>query len=269
MKRIIRSEEKLRVPSKPIKFWAENLKDIDTTYGTEVINALKEVLTAKKDLVALAAPQIGYDARIFCIKFNDVIKTFINPIITRKAEPKFICETCASFPNKQFLLLRPTEVEIKYYNDEFKYEDNKLLGTAASIFDQQYQILDGVLPIDISLVSDINEDGMLTDEDLEHSEEAYEIYKQFIEAKTKAAAKEAATNEEDEKIYKDLKFTEDVVNGRIQVINPELDKEINNAKKKAKKALRYQDSLQKNAERQATRAALNQYLKTHRRGNRR
>lgn len=267
MKRIIRSEEKLRIPSKPIKFWSTNVEEIDTAYGNEVINAIKEVLTAKKDLVALSAPQIGYDARIFCIKFNDTIKTFINPIITRKAEPKFICETCASFPNKQFLLLRPTEIEIKYYNDEFKYEDNKLLGTAASIFDQQYQILDGVLPGDISLVSDINEDGMLTDEDLEHSEEAYEIYKQLIAAKAAKAKEEAANSEEDEKVYKDLKFTEDVVNGRIQVVNPELDKEINEAKRKAKKALRYQDSQQRQADRQATRAALNQYLKTHRRGN--
>jgi len=267
MKRIVRSLEKLRLPSKPVKFWSEDETKIDTTYCTEVIEALKEVLTAKKDLIALSAPQIGYDARIFCIKFNDVIKTFINPIITRKAEPKFICETCASFPNKQFLLLRPTEIEIKYYNDEFKYEDNKLLGTAAGIFDQQYQILDGVVPIDISLVSDITEDGELTDEDLEHSEEAYEIYKQLIKAKAEAAAKAANTNDFDKEVYKNLKFTEDVVNGRIQVVNPELDKEVQAAKNKAKKALRYQDKLQKDADRQATRAALSRYLNTHKRGN--
>lgn len=258
MKRIVKSEEKLRKPASPVKFITET--EFDTAYAKEVIDELTAVLTAKKDVVALAAPQIGIDARIFCIKFNDQIKAFVNPIITRKSNPKFICETCASFPTKQYLLLRPAELEVKYYNEDFKYEDNKLLDTAASLFDQQYQILDGVLPGDMSLVSDIEENGPITDEDLENPEEFYEVYKQLIKAKTATTVEEVASDEADKKLYNHLKFTENVINGRVQVVNPELDKELKNAKDKARKVLAMSHSKDKSALKQATKAELSKYL---------
>lgn len=228
MKRIVKSEEKLREACEPIKFMVET--GIDKTQGLEIIEQLKEVLEAKPKLVALAAPQIGIKSRIFCIKFDGCIKTFMNPIITKKSEPKFICETCASFPNKQILLLRPTELEVKYYNEEFKYEDNKLLGTAASLFDQQYQLLDGQLPIDLGLVSDIEADGEITDADLADEtfvKSTYELYKQLITVKTSAAISEVESDDDSKKLFNQLAFTEKVINGRAQVIsedNPALDK---------------------------------------------
>jgi peptide deformylase len=36
------------------------------------------------NILALAAPQIGHKVRIFGIRFNDTIKVFINPVITKK-----------------------------------------------------------------------------------------------------------------------------------------------------------------------------------------
>lgn len=47
----------------------------------EIISALKHTIELN-NLVSLSAPAIGYNKRIFCIKFDTEIKTFINPIIS-------------------------------------------------------------------------------------------------------------------------------------------------------------------------------------------
>ena len=49
----------------------------------EIIVNLKETLRQHKDGVGLAAPQIGYNKRIFVINFKGDIRTFINPIISK------------------------------------------------------------------------------------------------------------------------------------------------------------------------------------------
>ena len=60
-------------------------------------------------------------------------------------------------------------------------EDNKLLGIAARLFDQQYQLLDGVSPADLGLVSDIEQDGSLSELTEEEFNQVIEIYKQFVQ----------------------------------------------------------------------------------------
>ena len=157
MEAIITDIEVLSAPAEPLTFLTE--QGAQTEEGTEIVNKIKEVMEANKELLALAAPQIGINKRIFCLRFNDQIKTFINPIITKKKGLNIVIETCASMPGKEIVIGRPEEVTVVYYNDEFKYEDNKLVGVAASLFDQQAQILDGVLPSELGLVSDIEEDG--------------------------------------------------------------------------------------------------------------
>ena len=156
---IIYDIDVLSVPSEPLTFLTD--QGAKTEEGEEIISKIKEVMEANTELLALAAPQIGINKRIFCLRFNDQIKTFINPIITKKKGLNIVVETCASMPGKEIVIGRPEEITVVYYNDEFKYEDNKLVGVAASMFDQQAQILDGVLPSELGLVSDIEEDGKI------------------------------------------------------------------------------------------------------------
>ena len=47
-------------------------------------------------------------------------------------------------PGQEILITRPEEITIVYYNDEFKYEENKLLGAAARLFDQSAQLLESL-----------------------------------------------------------------------------------------------------------------------------
>jgi peptide deformylase len=165
MSNIITDIDQLKQPAEPLEFLTED--GVQPEECLEIISKIKDELLANNNIIALSAPQIGINKRIFCMRFNDQIKTFINPIITKKSGLSIVIETCESMPGKEIVIGRPEEVTIVYYNEDFKYEDNKLLGIAASLFDQQAQILDGILPCELGLVSDIIEDGNITEADLE------------------------------------------------------------------------------------------------------
>ena len=229
MEQIIFDLEKLQQPSEPLTFLTES--GVKAEEGNGIISKIKSVMEANTELLALSAPQIGINKRIFCLRFNDQIKTFINPIVTKKKGLTFTVETCASMPNKEIVIGRPEEVTVVYYNEEFKYEDNKLLGVAASLFDQQAQILDGVMPSELGLVSDIEADGKIEDADME---EIIKFYKDtFLPSKLAALNSVIEADAEAAKDFRQLMFTEGVINGRIAVVESE---EETAKRAKAKKA---------------------------------
>ena len=254
MENIIIDLEKLAQPAEPLTFLTE--AGAKTEEGSEIVAKIKEVMEANPELLALTAPQIGINKRIFCLRFNDQIKTFINPIITKKKGLNIIIETCASMPGKEIVIGRPEEVTVVYYNEDFKYEDNKLLGAAASLFDQQAQMLDGVLPTELGLVSDIEEDGKIEEADLA---EIIPFYKDtFLPSKLACLNKAIESDEEAVKDFKHLKFTEDVINGRIAVVENEAE----TAKRaKAKKAANKAIFGMKRAEKAAQKQDFNNYIK--------
>lgn len=217
MEQIVIDLHKLQQPSEPLTFLTKD--GAETEEGTDIFNKIKEIMMADDTLLALSAPQIGINKRIFCLRFNDQIKTFINPIITKKKGLNIVVETCASMPGKEIVIGRPEEITVVYYNEEFKYEDNKLLGVAASLFDQQAQILDGIVPYELGLVSDIEADGKIEEADME---EIVKFYKDtFLPSRLATLKTVIEADEEAVKDFKQLTFTEGVINGRIAVVEPE------------------------------------------------
>lgn len=222
MKEFIFNTEQLKQPAEPLTFIEAD--GIHPEEGKEIIEDLKAALKENPSLVAINAPAIGINKRIFCIKFNDTIKTFINPIIIKKAGLDIRAETNICFPNKEFIIGRPTEVTVVYYNEDFKYEENKLLNEAAAIFSAQTELLDGVLPTEIGLVSDITEDGSVAALTEDEFTKVKDIYKDYIKAKLATLEKEISVDSAAQKDYAQLKFAENVINGRTQVIvdNPKI-----------------------------------------------
>ena len=258
MSKIITNVEELTKAALPLRFLTEAGPEKEE--GTTIINSIKEAMEADKTILALSAPQIGIDSRIFCIRFNDTIKTFINPIVTKKSNYVVKPETFISMPGKEILITRPEELTVVYYTDEFKYEENKLLGAAARLFDQHCQLLDGVLPSDLGLVSDVETDGSLADLSEEEIAQVIEIYKQFIKAKTAGLQKQIEEDEEVKKQYNALKFTEKVINGDALVISGEgKDAEKRHKQAQSVAALSIKGAMQ--AEKQAYRANLNNFLR--------
>ena len=255
METIIFDLEKLAQPAEPLTFLTE--EGAKTEEGTEIIAKIKAVMENDNSLLALSAPQIGINKRIFCLRFNDQIKTFINPIITKKKGLKITIETCASMPGKEIVIGRPEEITVVYYNEDFKYEDNKLIGIAASLFDQQAQILDGVLPNELGLVSDIEEDGKIEDSDLA---EIVPFYKDtFLPSKLASLNSAIEADEEAATAFQHLKFTEGVINGRIAIIENE---EETAKRAKAKKAANKAIIGMNRAEKAAQKRDFNNYVKS-------
>lgn len=255
MNSIITDLEKLAQPAEPLTFLTDT--GAQTEEGSKIISQIKDVMDKNPELLALSAPQIGINKRIFCLRFNDQIKTFINPIITKKKGLNIIIETCASMPGKEIVTGRPEEITVVYYNEDFKYEDNKLLGVAASMFDQQAQILDGVLPSELGLVSDIELDGKIEENDLE---EIIPFYRDtFLPSKLNSLKEVIEADEDTAKNFKHLKFTESVINGRIAVVESEADAgKRSRAKKVANKAFM---SMNK-AEQAAQKRDFNNYVRS-------
>lgn len=264
MKRIVTDIKKLSIPCEPLEFLTE--QGVMKEEGQEIIAAIKEAMEKKPDLIALAAPQIGIKKRIFCIRFNDVIKTFINPVIKKVSTESIIrIETCASLPNTDIVICRPKEIEIVYYTDEFKYEDNKLLDAAAAIFEQQYQLLEGIVPGQslkilapehTLTVDDINniiasshsgggllfpvetEDEHITSEDIPEIAKYLASYCEYFKALGESL--KDSTDEAIKAHYKQLKFADDVIYGKVLIVDegPKLNREQRRAAEKRAKQLK-------------------------------
>lgn len=256
MLEIIKDIQQLTNAANPLHFLTE--KGTEKEEGLSIIGKIKEAMDADKTILALSAPQLGIDSRIFCIRFNDQIKTFINPIVTKKGKYEIKPETFVSMPGKEILITRPEEMTVVYYTDEFKYEENKLLGSAARLFDQHCQLLDGVTPAELGLVSDVEADGSLADLTEDEINQVIGIYKQFIKAKADALQKEIKEDPEVEKAYKQLQFTEKVINGDALVITD--DNEVR--KHKAAKQIATRSMIgAAQAEKQYRKVELNKFLK--------
>ena len=255
MVEIIKDIEKLTNPATPLQFLTE--QGVEKEEGLEIINKIKEAMEADSTILALSAPQIGIESRIFCIRFNDQIKTFINPIVTKKSKYEIKPETFVSMPGKEILITRPEELTVVYYTDEFKYEENKLLGAAARLFDQHCQLLDGVTPAELGLVSDVETDGSLADLSDDEIAQVTDIYKQFIKAKSAALQKEIEQDPELEKTYRQLKFTEKVITGEALVISDEDEARHKEANKLANRSI----MRAANIEKQQNKANLKQFLR--------
>lgn len=231
---IIQELTKLQIPAEPLTFLTP--EGPKTEEGQEIIEQIKQVLIEDPTLNALAAPMIGINKRIFCIKFQDNIKTFINPIITKKRGLKVIVETTPVLPGKEIVVGRPEEITAVYYNDTFKYEDNKLSDAAAWIFDQMCNFLDGITPDLLGMVSDLEADGKIEEEDIPAIIDFY--HNTFIPTRQVQLRELAGDDEETKKIAKQLKFTEEVINGRIEVVESEEDSARHSrAQKMANKAI--------------------------------
>ena len=157
-------KEILKIEDKEIEL-SERSVEIDTTVQNkecrEIASALKQTLK-KNNLVALSAPAIGIQRRIFVINFEEEIKTFINPIILNAKGLELSKETCSSIPGRKFLMLRNNDINVIYQKPTGKIESRELKGRAAFVFQHELQHLDGVLLSDL---------GLEIDEDFENATE--------------------------------------------------------------------------------------------------
>lgn len=178
----------------------------------ETILALKDTMK-ENNLLYLCSNQIGYDKRIFVIKFGEEYKTFINPIITKADNLTIEYETCVSIPGKTYIRPRHTGIHVTYQTPLGKIESRQLIGKAATLFQHCIDHLNGLLITDV---------GMEIDKDFINAtdEEKQEILKMYMESLDMKRKEVNDIIKEDEKLTKmhdAIQFMEEVAVGKVNI----------------------------------------------------
>ena len=185
----------------------------DSKLIQEIVLALKATMR-ENNLVCLAAPQIGYARRIFCLRFGaDDYRSFINPVIENNVGFQMSRETCASLPGKTFIIPRFNQVKVFYTTPLGKPLGGTFAGKAAFEFQNAMDMLNG------SLIDDI---GLEIDEDYDNASEEdraeiLRMYAESLDIRYKNLRKDIDADQELTDIEDAVKFINSVKNGETQI----------------------------------------------------
>ena len=179
----------------------------------EIIVNLKETLRQHKDGVGLAAPQIGYNKRIFVINFKGDIRTFINPIISKAEGLTLSRESCLSLPGKTYIRPRNNKITVVYQTPLGKAESRQMFGLAASVFQHELDHLDGLTLADIGHEIDENFDNATEEE----REELINAYLDSLDLRQKDVEKQISEDKELKQTANAINFMEKVQSGEIDI----------------------------------------------------
>jgi len=134
--------EIIKYPHKILSAKCESVEFPLTDEIEQLCKDLKETCIHHNGL-GLAAPQVGYDLRIFVFNKEEII---INPIIIAGSSKIWSEESCLSIPNASFKVRRWEEITVAYYNIEGKIINDLILkGLESVIFQHEFDHLKGIL----------------------------------------------------------------------------------------------------------------------------
>lgn len=134
--------------------------DIGSQHFQDLVFDLKDTLSATGNGIGLAAPQINVSYRVALIdipgpstRYGPVTpmpsKIYVNPQITVLEEDVAgYWEGCLSVPNMMGFVERPQYIRVDFLNDQGKQESVKLGGFLATVFQHEFDHLDGLLYVD-------------------------------------------------------------------------------------------------------------------------
>tara|TARA_E500000331_G_scaffold236931_1_gene227277 strand:+ start:7183 stop:7743 length:561 start_codon:yes stop_codon:yes gene_type:complete len=136
----------------------EKCKEISEDYAnlSQLIDDMFETMY-KASGVGLAAPQINKAIRLFIIDttafaedhesdITPLKEVFINPrIIKEKGKEWLFNEGCLSIPEIREDIARKSEIEIEYFDVNFKKYNKKFDGITARVIQHEYDHIQGIL----------------------------------------------------------------------------------------------------------------------------
>lgn len=179
----------------------------------KIVSGLKDTIK-EKGLTSLSAPEIGFDKRVFVIKYGEnQLVAYINPIVSKAVGLDFQKESCPAIPDKVFLLPRNTEVDVMYMTPLGDIKSQHLVGLAARTFLHCNEHLEGVLISDIGLEIDDEFDKATEEERLE----LIKAYADSLDIMLKQTLDEIEADPELKQISDGIKFTESVRKGETKI----------------------------------------------------
>ena len=191
----------------------------------EIIASIKEVMK-RDNLASVTANQLGFDARVFGLAWEDTVRVYINPFISDGEGLVLSREECSSLPGREYIIPRRKSITIYYSTPTGQIKSDTFRSVAASVVQQCIELLDGVTLDDL---------GLECDEDFDNAtpEEQQEVINWYIGA-LELQKEELNTEIENDEVLGGIKkafdFVEAVANGDIEITtipedqkNPEID----------------------------------------------
>ena len=180
------------------------------------INDLKETLNANKDLVALCAPQIGQNLRLFCVKTADKkIKAFLNPIIVKAEGLHLSREVNASIKGKEFIIPRKDKIHLAYQEPNGVPTSESYTGAYSEVIQQMIEMLDGIVLSDYGLEIESDFDKA-TDEE---KTEILQLYLNSLKNESKELSDEIENTPNLKQINDTIEFVKGMLLGDIKPID--------------------------------------------------
>ena len=99
--------------------------------------------------VGLSANQIGIPERAFAmirnLEYNEIIVCFNPKIIKTSTKKSVMEEGCLSFPELFLDVVRPSEIVVKYEDEDKKTHKINLVGFSARVFLHEYDHMEGIV----------------------------------------------------------------------------------------------------------------------------
>ena len=178
----------------------------------EITTALKKTLETN-DLTALAAPEIGYDRRIFVINFDTEVKTFINPMLTGGEGLQLVEEKSNVIPGKRYIRARMSKINLIYQRPTGQPEHKQFIGKAALYIQQMLDALDGILESDVGLEIDEDFDNATDAE----KDEILRMYLDSIDLRAKMLDEEIKEDKQLSQTKDAIKYMTSVISGETKL----------------------------------------------------
>lgn len=139
--KIIKDKDQLQQRCDEVNLF--NKEEFKSVYAH--IQTVKDALRTNKDLICLAAPQLGFKERFFCIKFDrGDIRAFINPLIITSKNLHLSREFQIGVDDKEYIIPRYEEIRVEYQTPMGTIEDNTFKGAASQVFQQMNDLIEGI-----------------------------------------------------------------------------------------------------------------------------
>lgn len=200
-------------------------------YVKKTVHNLKRELYDNRDLIALCAPQIGENLRLFVVKHGkqdkDRFKVFLNPMLVSSEGLHLSREWNPSFPDKQFIVPRNDKIHVAYQITDGHITSETFTGAYAEIVQQMIDMLDGISLIELSnfggaLILENEEEIAAWDNSTdEEKTQILDLFVQKLKSNSDKFQKEIKEDPELSTINKTIDFMSGLLDGSITPIDDE------------------------------------------------
>lgn len=183
-----------------------------------IVTELKNTIKDNGDMIALAAPQLGYKYRIFCIRFSDDdIQAYVNPMVTKIEGKCLMIETMPGL-GKDYMVQRSQRVMAGYQKPTGNYNEVSFKHPIAAVFEKMIDILDGTLFFKYESM------GLPIDNDYYKAKQSEkdELHKwyfdEFLPSRLKALEETAEKDEDIKKLQTQIKYFQSVIDGETEIV---------------------------------------------------